>query len=133
MSSTVLRIENAESVKPENCEGDLYLTSDQIVFVAYRKSPPFAVAFLFFNIFTFIAHGIRMNKWRDSLKGKTLDQLAGAVPHSWSLKRSDIVEMRKRFPATLIIHTHVGKEYRLSVPLWRDFKEFATKHSWPLT
>jgi len=130
--SEMLRIDDAECAQPTRLQGDLYLVPDRFMFACYRKGAPSLLLLMFFTFVYYIVRSIRMNKWRLSLEGKPMEQIMREAPGSWSLAISDVLEMQKRFPATLIIHTRQEDEYRLSVPRWQDFQRFAVRHNWPL-
>lgn len=129
----LLRIEDAESIKPEKLQGDIYCSPDQLAFVAFKRGRLSPLFFVLFNVFWFIIRAQKMEAWRDSLRGKSIDQMVQENEGSWVLQRGDIREMKRSFPATLTVTTVAGSQYKLQVPRFSDFKEFATRNHFPLS
>ncbi len=127
-----LRIEDAESVKPVKLQGDLYLGPDWIAYLAFRRGEVSTLALLFFTLIWFIVRAQKMENWRDTLKGKSVDQMMEECPGSWMLRVEEIVSITRKFPASLVITTTGGTIYRLNVPRYRELFRHAEKHGWPL-
>jgi len=128
-----IRFENVECQLPTKLDGDLYISPEQLAFVAYKPGNNSGWPVIFFGIIGFLVSAQKRDKWRDSLKGKSVEELVRDIPDSWMVPLTDVVSMQKKFPATVIVNTTSRVTYRLTVPRWPDFKEFAQKHRWPLS
>lgn len=127
-----LRIEDAASVKPKKLQGDLYLGPDWIAYVAYRRGEVSYLGLLFLTLIWYIVRAQKMENWRDSLKGKPVEQMVEECPGSWFLPIGDVVRIESKFLAVLLITTSGGVVYRLDVPRYREFLGHAEKHGWPV-
>jgi len=131
--TNVLRIEDAESMKPKKLQGDIYCTPGQLAFVAFKRGNLSPLFIVFFNIFWFLIRAQRMEAWRDSLRGKSIDQMVQENEDSWVLQRTEIREMKHSFPATLTVTTVAGPQYKVQVPRFTDFKEFTVRNHYPIS
>jgi predicted RNA-binding protein (virulence factor B family) len=126
-----LHIDDAEWNRPKQCQGDLFIDQQAMAFIVYTQGNTGSLAALLFGVIGFIVRSHRMNKWRDTLRGKSMDQMIEENDGSWKLSKQAIKCWKLKFPAKLLIETVNGENYRLSVPRFPDFKEYIRKNDWP--